>query len=247
MDSKQNFQILLAEGTKEAEITIREGQAVKQLEPKAPVKTNLTGTITAPFEYLKKRIDAEQFEQKRSHILVNLEKIKILLVFNEDDEYLRGTVLGELEFNSKFLEFGINSSKAWTPSELGLFIKMNKSFFPDKTANMKLVSDLMNFTATVNNSIQRAIKESGDRTDNFSTVVNSNLPPSFLLDMQIFKGAPSIQFEVETFAHVNGRDVSFILLSPAVNSTVEEIRNSIIDDVLKNIIEIAPDIVIIEQ
>lgn len=44
------------------EIIIREGAAPKVLDPKAPVKMNINGTIGAPVEFLKKRINAGQFE-----------------------------------------------------------------------------------------------------------------------------------------------------------------------------------------
>ena len=57
------------------EIIIREGAAPKVLDPKAPVKMNINGTIGAPVEFLKKRINAGQFEQKNCHIIVDREKI----------------------------------------------------------------------------------------------------------------------------------------------------------------------------
>ena len=52
---------------------------------------------------------------------------------------------------------------------------------------------------------------------------------------------------METFAQVNGREVAFILLSPAANQTMEEIRDKVVDDQLKAIREICPDIAIIER
>jgi hypothetical protein len=245
MDNEK-LQINLGAGVTKAEVILREGAAVKELEPKAPVRTNLSGVIGAPFEYLYKRMDTEQFTQERSHLIVNREEISLLLVINENDEYLRGQVFGRLEYHPKFIEFGINTGKVWTPTDLGLFFKMNRAFFPDKSANMKLVTDLMNFSATVNNKIERSVKESGDRTDNFAQVVNSNLPASFVLSVPIFKGMEAETLEVETFAKIDGREVAFTLLSPGANQTLEEIRNNAIDEELEKIREIAPDIAIIE-
>lgn len=167
MDNEK-LQINLAPGMSKAELVIREGAAPKELEPKAPVKTNLKGVIGAVVEYLKKRINAGQFEQKDCHILVNHDTIEITLITNEADEYRRGEITGKLSYNPKFIEFGINANKVWTPTELGLFIKMNRAFFADRNENMKLVSSLMNFTADVNNKIERAVKENGNRTDNFA-------------------------------------------------------------------------------
>lgn len=243
----EKLNINFPEGATKAEVIIREGDAVKELEPKAPVKTKLKGVIGVPFEYLLKRVTTGQFTQERSHILVNREDIRLTLIINEHDEYTSGSIEGSLDFHPAFLDFGINTGKVWTPTELGLFFKMNRAFFPDRATNMKLVTDLMNFKATVDNKIERSVKESGDRTDNFAQVVNSNLPASFTLNIPIFKGMQSETLEVETFAQVNGREVAFTLLSPGAKETLEDIRDKVIDHELELIKGIAPDIAIIEQ
>lgn len=97
MDNEK-LQINLAPGMSKAELVIREGAAPKELEPKAPVKTNLKGVIGAVVEYLKKRINAGQFEQKDCHILVNRDTIEITLITNEADEYRRGEITGKLSY-----------------------------------------------------------------------------------------------------------------------------------------------------
>lgn len=242
----EKLQINFAPGATTAELILREGSAVKQLDPKAPIQTNINGVIGCVVEYLTKRINAGQFDQKDCHILVNRDKVEITLITNEADAYNRGQVVGQLSYNPKFIEFGINAGKVWTPTELGLFIKMNRAFFTDRQSNMALVSTLMNFTATVNNKIERAVAENGNRTDNFAQVVNSNLPESFVIQMPIFKGMPAEIIEVETFAQVNGREVAFVLLSPGAQATLEDLRDKIIDEQIAAIREIAPDIAIIE-
>ena len=242
----EKLQINFAPGMAKAELVLREGVAPKELDPKAPVKTQLNGVIGAVVEYLTKRINTGQFAQKDCHILVNRENIEITLIINEADEYKRGEIVGKLGYNPKFVEFGINGGKVWTPTELGMFIKMNRAFFADRSENMKLVSCLMNFTADVNNKIDRAVKENGNRTDNFAQVVNSNLPESFTIQMPIFKGMQAETIEVETFAQVNGREVAFVLLSPGAQATLEDLRDKVIDEQLKQIREIAPEIAIIE-
>lgn len=242
----EKLQINFAPGMAKAELVLREGVAPKELDPKAPVKTLLNGVIGAVVEYLTKRINTGQFAQKDCHILVNRENIEITLIINEADEYKRGEIVGKLGYNPKFVEFGINGGKVWTPTELGMFIKMNRAFFADRAENMKLVSCLMNFTADVNNKIDRAVKENGNRTDNFAQVVNSNLPESFTIQMPIFKGMQPETIEVETFAQVNGREVAFVLLSPGAQAMLEDLRDKVIDEQLKQIRDIAPEIAIIE-
>lgn len=243
----EKFQINFGENVTKAELILREGEAIKELEPKAPVETKLSGVLGTPFEYLLKRVKKEQFQQSRSYLTVNREKITLELIINENDAYHRGSIKGTLEFHPKFKEFEINSGKMWTPTQLGMFFKMNRSFFEDREVNRKLVTDLMNFTAKVNDKIEVSVRENGDRKDNFSQTVNSNLPDKFTLKIPIFKGTPIETLEVETFVQINGREVSFTLISPGANQILEEIRDKAIDDQLKNIREIAPEIVIIEQ
>ena len=226
------------------EVIIREGAAPKVLDPKAPVKMNVNGTINAPFEYLSKRIDC--INQKDWHIIVSREKITIELVVNEADEYTRGTIAGTLQYHPKFEEFGINTGKVWSPFDFAMFCKMNRAFIADKNANMSLVSACKNFTAKVNNQIERAIQENGNRTDNLAQVVNSNLPESFTLSIPIFKGGKKEDLVVETFAKIDGRNVAFVLLSPGAEETLEDLRDKAIDEQLNAIKAIAPDIAIFE-
>lgn len=243
----EKMQLNFAPGTEKAEVIIREVSDVNELRVKKPIRIELTGTIGAPYEFLSKRNDQpEQINQKLCHIIVDRENITITLITNESDEYTRGEIVGQLKFNPKFNEFGINTGKAWSPTQLGMYFKMNRSFFTSKEDNMKLVSELMNFTATVNNSIQRAANEKGDRSDNFDQVVNSNLPKSFNLVIPIFKGSKAETIEVETFAQVNGREVSFTLLSPGAQAVMEDIRDKVIDDQIDQIKDLCPDIAIIE-
>lgn len=247
MEKEQKINVSLAPGQEQLTITMLEGHAPVQLDDKAPIKCDIKGTIGAVKAYLEKRVHAGQFEQKDCHILVDRDKGTIRLVFNEKDAYHRGEVLGSLQINPKFAEFGINNAECvWTPTALGLFFKMNRTFFPDREENMKLVTELMNFQATVNNQINRSIEETGSRTDNFSQVVNSNLPKTFKVKIRVMKDSPEENFDVETFAKISGRDVSFILISPDAAAMYEEIRSKEIDKQLKAIAEIAPDIAVIE-
>lgn len=245
----EKFNINLAPGQEHLSLTLTqlEGKAPEKLGEKAPIKCDIKGTIGAVKEYLEKRISAGQFEQKDCHILVNRDKATIHLVFNEKDAYNRGEVLGTLVVNPKFIEFGINDGDTkWTPMSLGLFFKMNRPYFISKEENMKLVSTLMHFTATVNSSIDSFIGQNGDRAEAFSQAVNSNIPASFKLKLPILKGGPAWEIEVETFAHISGKDVQFILISPDAADLLEDAKLNAIDTELKAIREIAPEIAIIE-
>ena len=90
-------------GEKPVEVIIRKGEAARAADPlptKAPIKTNVKGVISTPFDWLEKRV--KTIDQLKSHIFVDREAMSITLIVNEDDEYNRGTIVGTVEFTEIF-------------------------------------------------------------------------------------------------------------------------------------------------
>lgn len=225
------------------EVVLREGEAPELLEIKEPERVVISGTIDTPFRWLEKRI--ELINQKTSNIIVNRDVMGIALTVDETN-YYQSDIRGELKTSKEMMEFGINAEKKWEPIKLSKFFKMHRAFFKDKSENMTLVSTLKNFKAKVNQDIERSKEENGSKIDNYSQVVDSNLPKSFKLNIPLFKGFACEEIEVEIYADVDGRDVSLSLVSAGANEAIEEYKNKVIDEQLDAIRNIAPDIVIIE-
>lgn len=225
------------------EVVLREGKAPVALDPKEPERVVINGTIDAPIRWLEKRV--ELINQKATNIIVNRDKMRIALTIDETS-YYQTEINGILQASKEMQEFGINVEKKWEPIKLSKFIKMHRAFFTDKSQNMMLVSTLKNFKAKVNQDIERSKEENGSKVDNYSQVVDSNLPKSFKLNIPLFKGFACEEIEVEIYADVDGRDVSLSLVSAGANEAIEEYKNKIIDVQLDAIRQIAPDIVIVE-
>ena len=225
------------------EVVLREGEAPVVLDPKEPERVVISGTIDTPFRWLEKRI--ELINQKASNIIVNRDVMGIALTVDETN-YYQSDIRGELKTSKEMMEFGINTEKKWEPIKLSKFLKMHRAFFTDKSQNMMLVSTLKNFKAKVNQDIERSKEENGSKVDNYSQVVDSNLPKSFKLNIPLFKGFACEEIEVEIYADVDGRDVSLSLVSAGANEAIEEYKNKVIDEQLEQIRQIAPAIVIIE-
>lgn len=225
------------------QVILREGKASNVIDPKEPEIVVIDGTIEAPQRWLEKRIDL--IDQKASNIIVNRDTMKIALTTDETN-YYRTKISGTLEASQEIKAFGINTDKSWESSKLSQFFKMHRSFFKDKTENMELVSKLKNFKAKINQDIERSREENGSKVDNYSQVVDSNLPKSFKLNIPLFKGFAPEEIEVEIYADVDGRNVSLSLVSAGTNEAIEEYKNRVIDEQLDGIRQIAPDIVIIE-
>ena len=228
---------------KPIEVVLREGSAPDLLEIKEPERVAISGTIDTPFRWLEKRI--ELINQKASNIIVNRDVMGIALTVDETN-YYQSDIRGELKTSKEMMEFGINTEKIWEPIKLSKFVKMHRAFFTDKSQNMMLVSTLKNFKAKVNQDIERSKEENGSKVDNYSQVVDSNLPKSFKLNIPLFKGFACEEIEVEIYADVDGRDVTLSLVSAGANEAIEEYKNKVIDEQLDAIRQIAPDIVIIE-
>ena len=228
---------------KPIEVVLREGEAPVALDPKEPERVVINGTIDAPIRWLEKRV--ELINQKATNIIVNRDKMRMALTIDETS-YYQTEINGILQASKEMQEFGLNVEKKWEPIKLSKFIKMHRAFFTDKSQNMMLVSTLKNFKAKVNQDIERSKEENGSKVDNYSQVVDSNLPKSFKLNIPLFKGFACEEIEVEIYADVDGRDVSLSLVSAGANEAIEECKNKVIDVQLDAIRQIAPDIVIVE-
>lgn len=243
MNDEKPITVNLPEGQNEA--VVRLGQAPKELDKLAPVKIEIYGVISAPVEFLKKRV--MDIDQHLAHILVNRDNLTIQLVFNERDPYLRSSVKGAITISDIVKKLGINEGKTWQPEQLGQFFKLNRSLFVDRDENMEVVSALKSFKAKVNQDVERETKENGNRNYAFRQAVDSNIPSSFKLRIPVFKGSTPVEVEVETYACIDGPDVTIALQSAGVNDVMEDARVVAIDHEIEAIREIAPEIAIIEQ
>lgn len=234
----------MAEGQNTA--TVLFGDAPEQLDILEPVKVDLQGTIEAPLNWLEKRVG--DIDQHKAHIVVNRDKLQIMLVVNEDDPYTIGKVVGELKYSEIFLKLGINSDKQWQPEVLSRFLKLNRSLFLDKTENMKVVTALKQIETKVEQEVSRERQENGNVGLSFKQqVANSNIPERFTLKIPVFSGGAYTEVAVETFVTIDGAQIGIALQSAAANDVVEDSKSNTIGDVVAKIREIAPEIAIIEQ
>lgn len=234
--------------TSPVEVILREGEAPKaldQLPIMQPEKINLSGVIDLPYKWLEKRIDT--IDQKKANIVVDREKMKVSLTINEEDFYKKNTLSGSVQFSEVYEKFGINNETiGWDPNKLDQFLRLNRGLFQDKETCMKMVSNLKNFTAKANTEIQKHRDPSGSTADVYRSQVESNLPKSFTVELQIFKGTEKQLIEVEFDHYVMDGKVYLQLVSPGANEITQAYRDTCIDNVLNDIKEIAPEIAILE-
>lgn len=244
----EKMQINLDKDCQKAEVVIREVDKVNELPVLEPEKVNISGTITSIFSFLEKRWGCEgQINHEHTHIIVDRDNLSMTLVANETDARNKMVIVGKLQLSRQFMEFHINDGYVWDPLVLSQFFKMNRAYFSNRDENMKLVSVFKNFKAKVNTDYERDRKENGSYTDNYSQIVDSNMPDRFFVVLPIFKGTKAQSIEVETYATINGRDVTVQLISPSAQQVVDETLDAIIDEQIAAIREIAPEIPFIEK
>lgn len=244
----EKMQINLDKDCQKAEVIIREVGNVNELPVLEPEKVSITGTIGAVFSFLEKRWGCEgQIDHRHTHIIVDRDNFSMTLIANETDARNKMVVSGSLKFSRQFDAFHINDGYAWEPIQLSQFIKMNRAYFSNRDENMKLVSVFKNFKAKVNTDYERDRKENGSYTDNYSQIVDSNMPDRFSVVLPIFKGIEAQSIEVETYATIDGHDVTVQLVSPGAQEVVDRTLDAIIDGQIAAIREIAPEIPFIDK
>lgn len=242
------MQINLDKDCQKAEVIIREVDKVNELPVLEPEKVSIKGTIGSIFSFLEKRWGCKgQIDHEHTHIIVDRDNLSMTLVANETDARNKMMVVGNLQFSRQFDTFHINDGYAWEPIQLSQFIKMNRAYFSNRDENMKLVSVFKNFKAKVNTDYERDRKENGSYTDNYSQIVDSNMPDRFSVVLPIFKGTEAQSIELETYATIDGHDVTVQLVSPGAQEVVDRTLDAIIDGQIAAIREIAPEIPFIEK
>lgn len=241
---------------------------VTPVEYKAPEPLNISGTIETPLEFLKKRLHT--IDITNAHVEVCRDTSEIELVINESnyhpslsseeldtfcdrdillDKFLpTSRIVGTIRYSKEFADLGINSDvQRWSPVKLAQYFRLNRHLFDDKQVSMALVSQLKNIKATISGKYQKEKETHGtiSQTEFFELHIAHELPDSFVLNMPIFKGGEKAKFAVEIDAEYIDGNILVSLVSPAMCEAMEVARDAIIDDVVKKITDVAPDIVVI--
>ena len=219
-------------------INLRLGEAPKIEDPN-PV--DITGVIDSPLRWLEKRKDF--LPLAKCNIQVDRDAMEIVLKIDERDAF-GDMVCGRLLLSEEFKRFGINSGNYVTGMELSDLIRMNRTCFESKAKAMELVTIMRNFKATVTSQIEASDDKKGNVSQLRRQTVEGNQPPSFELNIPIFKGQPRQTFTVEI--DIDPDTLQATLVSPDAQDLIAQQRDALMDGVLTQIAELCPEIPIIE-
>ena len=212
-------------------------------EERHPLNTEIVGNIDTVERFLSKRVS--ELNQKECHILVDREAMIIRIIANETSPDKVALLEGKLVLTNDWKRFKINTGESWDTFSLADHIKMNRSFFDSKEIAAALVIKLRDFKAKIEREVENFKDEKANYTAKRKQVVDSNLPDKFSINVRVFKGAEVVPVEVEINIHPD--TLNCILISPSANDMIREYTDKALDEQIKKIEEIAPDIAIIEQ
>src|SRR5260221_1675340 len=218
------------------------GEQVKPLQLRDETPVKLIGILDSPARWLEARKDL--LYGLKCYVMVERESLLIELIIEERNHF-KDLISGTLTYHPAFLKFGINNEKYITPAAMADKIKMNRSFFENKQVAMNLVTQLVDFKATVNREIEKKDDKRGNYKDLMQQAVSSNLPESFKMRLPIFKGEKARVLEVEVY--IEAENLTCCLVSPEANEEMELLRDTAIDGVLERIKIALPAIVILEK
>lgn len=230
------IEVKVEQGT--TELVIREAAALTLREPKI---VNIIGTIGAPAEYLTKR--KTLIDPKKCNVVFSYIGLYIKLTVNESDYYAT-CIEGKATLNPDLTKFGINTGKLYTIKELKQFLKMNRVFFKEVDSNLKMVTNLERFSASVQTQIDNHSTDRGDKKQNLEVKIDSNLDLNFVLELPIFIGENPVSFQVEVCCDIRDGATSIWLESPELQILIINGREAMIT---ANIEDFKADFVVIEQ
>ena len=210
------------------EVVIRHGDARPEVIAK---RTKLSGTITAPADWVEQKKAATYiYEEDWCHVVINRDKGTIVFRSNDEDATEGGhTITGRLELATALSALNINSKRTYTAKQLGELLKMNRSLFADREENLKTVTDLQRFRATVTQELEKGDDLKGNKLYHFEQRVETEFDLRFKLATPIWKGQEPATFGVEIRYDVTDGNVVYWLESVELKDLQDTQLDTIID------------------
>lgn len=209
------------------ELTIRHGEAEKIAHPKS---INITGILAAPYQFY----EGKKPEAKDCHIEIKKDVGEISLHILDTDPHSASIIRGQLTKDTYFREWAVNTEKRWTVSAFLKHIKMQRTFFTEKTECDAMVQSLQNWNAKVELVIKNHNDNSGNSLSLLERKVSDiELKTKFSLSIPIFQGYPRQKFTVEIGLDPKSSSVDLYLFSNDLFELEIEHREKMIESELK--------------
>jgi hypothetical protein len=215
------------------ELTLRTGDAEKIVYPKG---INITGILAAPFQFY----EGKRPTPESCHITIKKDSGVITLNILDTDPHSGSVIIGQLKKDGYFSEWGINTEKRWTVQTFLRHIKMQRSFFSEKTECDAMVDSLQKWNAKVETVIKQHNDNSGNSLSMLERSVSGiELKNKFSLTIPIFQGYAKQKFTVEIGLDPKSNAVDLYLFSNDLFSLEIEHREQLLEMELSKFSEFA--------
>lgn len=205
------------------EIIFRTGVAE---DIKHPKQINITGILAAPFQFY----EGKSLEPLDCNIQIKKDTGMIALHILDTNPNSESVITGQLKKDGYFEKWGVNTEKRWTVSEFLKHIKMQKTFFADRSECDKIVESLQKWSARVEVVIKQHNDNSGNSLSMLERKVGEiDLTKRFSLRIPIFQGYAKQEFVVEIGFDPKATSVDLYLYSDDLFTLEVEHRESLID------------------
>lgn len=198
-----------------------------------PTPVGISGTITAPSRFLNRR--AGEFDQKKAHCLASLNEGKLQLVVNEQSVTDKYTITGQIALGKLFVELGINTEKGYGSQGLAKKLKFMRSIFESHSEHTKLITQLRNLEAKINQQVENKKDDGGNRSLVFRQTVESNMPDSFTISLPLIEGEEPVGIEVSVILAADNGSIICYLESLEAADIIDAQREKIINDEVEKI------------
>jgi len=164
-------------------ITVLQGKAP---EPVNETGLHINGAIDAPLRYCEAR--KNDITKESSHAKVSISDGVIVFVADDRMSGLQKQINGKISFGKLFAELGINADRAWSPQELSKKLRLLRSIFPKPVEHMKLVKDLRNLKAKVNQDLENNDDQRGNKSVKLDQTLESNIPEQVTFKLPLIEG-----------------------------------------------------------
>lgn len=220
----KDLNITLPEGSKD--FVLRTGEAERIVYPNG---INITGILAAPFQFLS----GKECDPKKCHIQIQKDDGVITLNILDTDPHSSSSIVGMLVKNDYFLQWGINTEKRWTVSAFLKHIKMQRTFFAEKSECDAIVESLQKWNARVEVVIKQHNDNSGNSLSMLERKVSEiDLKKRFSLKIPLFQGYPKQEFVVEIGFDPKATSVDIYLYSDDLFTLEIEHREQLIESEL---------------
>jgi len=211
-------------------------------EEREPLEVNISGSIQSPAEFYLKRKDWVNGLVDKSHVLVDMNSSVVKLVIDENNPYDSYEITGKMIAFKDFVDFRINTGAKFGKQPIIDLLKRNAMYFVDQKRLNDLLVTFQNFVTQVNRAMEASDNQQGKKKilDEYSGSLQGfrvngekvDFDPYFILEMPLFVGEPSRQFQVQICLDPNNQQLDFYFESMDLwkvqkEAAAEGIKNAI--------------------